>query len=299
MEILKIIKMTEKQKNNIMNEEDNEEYKPVLAVIDDIPQIKSLGASFWGKEGIYSDKFYMEALKQNLSYAYKEKIKNKNILIAICLVRYDKENDVVGIDLLCVKEMYQGMGFGKALLSFCINKCLENCYNKFYLHVATTNYKAISLYKKLGFSIVKLVKNYYYNDKPPDNDAYYMTLYKHKKIEEFKPKINKSKEKEEIKKEEKEKTSNIEEKSRTNHNFHLNENNNNNKKREYNNNFNNNDNYNNGYYYYDYYNNNYYNYYYDNNRDDKPYDNHYNNSGFYNSDYRNGYHKRLNHHFSH
>ena len=97
--------------NNSENEENIEEYKPDLAVIDDIPQIKSLGASFWGREGVYSDEFYIEALKQSLSYVYKDQIKNKNILIGICLVRYDENSDLVGIDLLCVNKDYQGMGF--------------------------------------------------------------------------------------------------------------------------------------------------------------------------------------------
>ena len=172
---------------NIKNEENNEEYKPYLAVVDDIPQIKSLGASFWGKEGVYSDEFYLEALKQNLSYVYKDQIKNKNILIGVCLVRYQENSDYIGIDLLCVNKNYQGMGFGKALLGVCLNKCIENGFHKFYLHVATTNTKAINLYKKFGFYKHKFVKNYYFNDKPPDNDAFMMKLYRYRKYDEINP----------------------------------------------------------------------------------------------------------------
>ena len=188
---------------NIKNEENNEEYKPYLAVVDDIPQIKSLGASFWGREGVYSDEFYLEALKQNLSYVYKDRVKNKNILIGVCLVRYQENSDYIGIDLLCVNKNYQGMGFGKALLSVCLNKCMENGYHKFYLHVATTNSKAINLYKKFGFYKHKFVKNYYFNDKPPDNDAFMMKLYRYRKFEEIKPKIAKSLKKEETRENEK------------------------------------------------------------------------------------------------
>ena len=294
--------MSEKNKNNIKNEENKEEYKPVLAVIDDIPQIKQLGASFWGREGIYSDKFYMNTLKQNLSYVYKEKIRNRNILIAICLVDYDETTNFVGIDLMCVNKDYQGKGFGKALLSFCINNCIEKGYIKFYLHVATTNKKAIGLYKKLGFYIAKFVANYYCNDKPPDNDAYLMKLYKNKKLEEFKPKIiGKSKEKEEknekeipmeiIRVKDNENSNYIEkknEKSRTNYNFYKN-NNNYDDDLEYKNNTN----YNN----YDYYRNNY-NYYDYKLQDDRYFREKNYNNGYNYSDYRTGYYKRLNHYFS-
>ena len=44
--------------------------------------------------------------------------------------------------------------------------------------MAVTNEIAINLYKKLGFETVgEIVKNYYNNDKPPDNDAYLMRKY--------------------------------------------------------------------------------------------------------------------------
>ena len=295
---------------NIKNEENNEEYKPYLAVVDDIPQIKSLGASFWGKEGVYSDEFYLEALKQNLSYVYKDRVKNKNILIGVCLVRYQENSDYIGIDLLCVNKNYQDMGFGKALLSVCLNKCLENGYHKFYLHVATTNSKAINLYKKFGFYKHKFVKNYYFNDKPPDNDAFMMKLYRYRKFEEIKPKIAKSLKKEEtkenekvkeeknekVKKEKNEKVNEensekeeikhvVEIKRNNNNNYYYKNNNNYNYIQKYNNNIFNNNNI--------YYNNNpNYNNINDNNYNHQYYFNNYNIS-----DYRSGYHRRLNHIF--
>ena len=294
---------------NIKNEENNEEYKPYLAVVDDIPQIKSLGASFWGREGVYSDEFYLEALNQNLSYVYKDRVKNNNILIGVCLVRCQENSDLIGIDLLCVNKNYQGMGFGKALLSVCLNKCMENGYHKFYLHVATTNLKAINLYKKFGFFKYKFIKNYYFNDKPPDNDAFMMKLYRYRKYEEIKPKKAKSLKKDEKKEIEKVKNEKIkeeknekvkEEKSEkeeikhvvesrrnNNNNFYYKNSNNYNYIQEYNNNMFNN---NNIYY------NNHPNYNYNNIND-----NNYNHQYYYNnyniSDYRSGYHRRLNHIF--
>ena len=160
--------------NNISIDKKNIEYQPILADIDDISQIKSLGYSFWGNEGIYSPTFYLELLKQNLSYVYKQ----KRLIIAVCLVRYEESENKIGIDLLCVKKEYQGKGLGKSLLNFCINNCVgKGCY-KFYLHVATTNTVAIKLYQKLGFYKKEFIKNYYYNDPPPNNDAFLMQLNK-------------------------------------------------------------------------------------------------------------------------
>ena len=54
--------------------------------------------------------------------------------------------------------------------------CKKNGLKYFELHVAQTNKKAINLYEKLKFYIVKPIENYYSNDKPPDNDAYLMQL---------------------------------------------------------------------------------------------------------------------------
>ena len=320
---------------NIKNEENNEEYKPYLAVVDDIPQIKLLGASFWGKEGVYSDEFYLEALKQNLSYVYKDRVKNKNILIGVCLVRYQENSDYIGIDLLCVNKNYQGMGFGKALLSACLNKCMENGYHKFYLHVATTNSKAINLYKKFGFYKHKFVKNYYFNDKPPDNDAFMMKLYRYRKFEEIKPKKAKSLKKEETKENEKvkeeknekvkaEKNEKVKEEKNEKVNEEKNEKINEEKNEKVNEENsekeeikhvveikrNNNNNYyyyknSNNYNYIQKYNNNIFNnnnIYYNNNPNyNNINDNNYNHQYYFNnyniSDYRSGYHRRLNHIF--
>ena len=184
--------------NNISNDKNNIEYQPILVDTDDISQIKSLGYSFWGNEGIYSPTFYLELLKQNLSYVYKE----KRLIIAVCLVRYEERENIVGIDLLCVKKEYQGKGLGKSLLNFCINNCVEKGCYKFYLHVATTNTVAIKLYQKLGFYKKKFIKNYYYNDPPPNNDAFLMQLNKTPIKKEIKSNIIKPEIKVETKKNE-------------------------------------------------------------------------------------------------
>ena len=151
----------------------NNEYKPILAKKEDIPQMNKICKDFWGEGGKYPDEYFINAIQQNLSYVYKE----KNIIIAFCVVEYDKGAEKICIDFLCVKPEYQRKGFGKSLLTFCLKNCFEKGYTEFYLYVAVTNIKALKLYRKLGFYKAKFVKNYYFNDKPPDNDAFMMKLF--------------------------------------------------------------------------------------------------------------------------
>ena len=162
--------------------------EPVLAEMDDIPQIKEIGYDFWQKNGVYSQNYYISVIKQKLSFVIKVK---RYIIIAVCLVRYNEKTGFVGIDLLCVKRDYQKKGIGKLLLNYCIENCKKLGFKKFYLHVATTNLPAFHLYKKLGFKVSETIKNYYFNDLPPDNDAYLMKLIvennnEEKKIQEIK-----------------------------------------------------------------------------------------------------------------
>ena len=176
-----------------------DEIIPILGTIEDISQIKELSYYFWGRVGLFTNEFYIEVLKQNLSYVYKD----KNTLIAVCLVRLDEDHsNSINIDVLCVNPKYQRKGLGRALLSFCINNCVEKGYNKFYLYVATTNTKAMNLYISLGFVKSKIIKDFYSFDNPLDRDAYKMKLIKNNKFEEQHPKLIKFEEKEkEIEKE--------------------------------------------------------------------------------------------------
>jgi ribosomal protein S18 acetylase RimI-like enzyme len=60
------------------------------------------------------------------------------------------------IHWFAVKEEYQGLGLGKALVSECLNRLLLLEGNKdVFLHTQTWSYKAISLYQKAGFEIAK------------------------------------------------------------------------------------------------------------------------------------------------
>jgi ribosomal protein S18 acetylase RimI-like enzyme len=153
---------------------DKNDYKPELALIDDISQINNIIVSFWGKNSKYDNKFYYRVLKHNLSYVYKI----DNEIIAVCLIEKFERKKEIDIALLCVKKPYQRNGLGKSLLNFCINNCMKQGYYDFFLHVSTTNQIAINLYKKLGFYAIKYVPNYYHTDPPPHNNAFLLKLEK-------------------------------------------------------------------------------------------------------------------------
>ena len=77
----------------------------------DFDQMIEIYKSFWGVRGLNDPIAYQKIIEQNLSYVYKI----GNELIAFCLVEYLYEKNNIEINLLCVKEEYKGMKFGKNL----------------------------------------------------------------------------------------------------------------------------------------------------------------------------------------
>lgn len=67
-----------------------------------------------------------------------------------------------------VDEAYQGAGFGSLILQFVVELCELSGVEKISLEVRVNNEKAIALYKKFGF-VLSHVRKEYYSDK---TDAY-------------------------------------------------------------------------------------------------------------------------------
>ena len=67
------------------------------------------------------------------------------------------------LDITVSKEM-QYKGIGSLMLSTVIKKNSEAGIKHFFLEVRTSNIAAINLYKKFGFKIFMLRKNYYEDD---------------------------------------------------------------------------------------------------------------------------------------
>jgi len=72
-----------------------------------------------------------------------------------------------------VKPEFQGRGLGEYLLTETMRIMNKNGVQRFYLDVRMSNFKAHSLYKKVGFEEIGIRKKYYNN---PDEDAIVMGM---------------------------------------------------------------------------------------------------------------------------
>lgn len=80
-------------------------------------------------------------------------------------------SDLIHITTIAVHPDYRRKGIGGKLMNYMLDLGKKEKYKTCVLEVRVSNEKAINLYKKLGFKIDKIKKEYY-----PDNkeDAYYM-----------------------------------------------------------------------------------------------------------------------------
>jgi len=84
------------------------------------------------------------------------------------IVRLGKIGHIISI---AVDPDHRGKGIGERLVKALLEKFKENGMKKVRLEVRISNIAAINLYKKLGFTIEKRLKNYY----PDGEDCYIMT----------------------------------------------------------------------------------------------------------------------------
>jgi ribosomal protein S18 acetylase RimI-like enzyme len=152
-------------KNKTIFENDTNTPSIVLATFDDIDIMRKISIDYWGEAGTFSVKLFKKIILQNLSFV----IKLNEELIGYCLCEnYDQK---LNISLLAVGKEFLGRGYGKKLLSYCINYCQKSGYYNFALHVSVENEVAIKLYKSLGFYVYKTIPQYY---KEEGEDAHYM-----------------------------------------------------------------------------------------------------------------------------
>lgn len=86
-----------------------------------------------------------------------------------CLSLVDDVADIMSIGIL---PKFQGQALGERLCRHAIEYCKANHIKQIFLETATHNTRAINLYKKLGFLILGIRKNYY----DDGTDAYVMKL---------------------------------------------------------------------------------------------------------------------------
>lgn len=64
---------------------------------------------------------------------------------------------------ICISKGYQGKGLGVSFLNAIENLCKEQGYEKISLEVSLQNWVAKRLYRKMGYSAVKLLEGYYHD----------------------------------------------------------------------------------------------------------------------------------------
>ena len=76
---------------------------------------------------------------------------------------------------IAIRPSARRQGFGAKLTSALIEECFKRGMHEIFLEVRISNLSALSLYRKLGFTVKGMRKNYYSETK---EDAYIMSLIK-------------------------------------------------------------------------------------------------------------------------
>lgn len=79
------------------------------------------------------------------------------------------------ISNIAIRPSARRQGFGAKLTSALIEECFKRGMHEIFLEVRISNLSALSLYRKLGFTVKGMRKNYY---SEPKEDAYIMSLIK-------------------------------------------------------------------------------------------------------------------------
>lgn len=126
---------------------------------DDLIELSSLEAEIfsdpWGKEILAH---YLEVSEKDKStYVLFDEVDDKILAYVIIQTLYDE----MEIMRFAVVPNRRREGLGKKLLKLLTSKAAELELKKIILEVNSINYKAINLYKSLGFIEVGRRKNYY------------------------------------------------------------------------------------------------------------------------------------------
>lgn len=97
-----------------------------------------------------------------LKWVYKKIEKNiheyTSVYLDDCLVgyyRFHEEEDKMELDDFYIIDSYQNKGIGSIVL----DKCIRDTNKTIFLYVFRKNERAIKLYKRFGFEIIKNIKN--------------------------------------------------------------------------------------------------------------------------------------------
>jgi ribosomal protein S18 acetylase RimI-like enzyme len=96
-------------------------------------------------------------------------IEDSDKLVGYAILVYRRDSQAARLYSLAIRE--PGKGYGRYLLSRAIDRAREDCKSRVTLEVKVNNGPAIGLYCKFGFTIVKVLTDYY-----DPGDGYRMAL---------------------------------------------------------------------------------------------------------------------------
>ncbi len=134
--------------------------------MDDLPQVfaieKELFASYWSQRD-----FEYELSENEFARLFVKEVDGTVIGFVGIREIFDRGE----ITNLAVSSAYQGQGYGEEMLLYAINKMQKDRMEAVFLEVRVSNRKALALYYKHGFIVMRTRKSYY-----TDNyeDAYEM-----------------------------------------------------------------------------------------------------------------------------
>jgi [ribosomal protein S18]-alanine N-acetyltransferase len=138
----------------------------------DLHKIVELEHRCFSKQNAYSKRQLQYLITKANSCCLAE-VENE-IIRGFIIVLYRKGSRVAGIETISVDPCYQGMGIGRKLLIAAELEMYPRSISRVRLEVSSGNMPAIHLYEKLGFKIIKTLKDYYMFQYFGTNDAFRM-----------------------------------------------------------------------------------------------------------------------------
>lgn len=121
---------------------------------------------------IWTRKSFIDSLGRPESHFYTARLaENGQVAGYVCCVSALDESEIVNV---AIARSLRGRGFGGILFAYVLEEQEKIGIRHFYLEVRQSNETAIALYKKEGFMICGIRKNFY---EKPAEDAFTMALH--------------------------------------------------------------------------------------------------------------------------
>lgn len=141
------------------------DYTIERAACEDRGELFALESLCFGEAIAFSKKQFTYLLKSPNAEIYVMRDRGKIIASAIVLKRKTPHGKVARLYSLAVHPEFRGKGYSKQLLAECLKGLRQQNIQTVYLEVEKENKIAIALYEAIGFCRVKVLKDYYEEDR--------------------------------------------------------------------------------------------------------------------------------------